>query len=157
MGPVINSRQRDRILGYVEKGKAEGATLVTGGGRPAHLDKGWYVEPTLFGVEDNSITIAQEEIFGPVLCVIPHDGDDDAVRIANDSEYGLAGAVASADFDRAMSVARRIRAGVMGVNGGTWYGPMAPFGGYKQSGIGRQCGLEGFEQYLETKTYGLPE
>jgi len=156
MGPLISARQRERVLGYIEKGKQEGATLVTGGGRPAHLAKGYYVEPTVFGVPDNRITIAQEEIFGPVLCVIPHDGDDDAVRIANESQYGLGGAVTSASVERAMAVGRRIRAGVITVNGGSWYGPMCPFGGYKQSGIGRQCGREGFEQYLETKSYGLP-
>jgi aldehyde dehydrogenase (NAD+) len=156
MGPLVSARQRERVLGYIDKGKAEGATLVTGGGRPAHLKTGWFVEPTVFGVPDNGMTIAQEEIFGPVLCVIPHDGDDDAVRIANESQYGLAGGVSSASLERAMAVARRIRAGLMSVNGGAWYGPMAPFGGFKQSGIGRQCGSEGFEQYLETKTYGLP-
>ena len=152
MGPVINARQRDRILGYIEKGKEEGAALVTGGGRPAHLPKGFYVEPTVFGVPDNRITISQEEIFGPVLCVIPHDGDDDAVRIANESQYGLGGAVNSGSLERSMAVARRIRAGVIGVNGGRWYSPMSPFGGFKQSGLGRQYGREGFEQYLETKT-----
>ncbi len=156
MGPVINARQRDRILSLVEQGKAEGAVLVTGGGKPAHLEKGWFVEPTVFGVPDNRITIAQEEIFGPVLCVIPHDGDSDAARIANESQYGLAGAVTSASFDRAMAVAKSIRAGSVTVNGGAYYGPMSPFGGFKQSGIGRQGGSEGFEQYLETKSYGLP-
>jgi aldehyde dehydrogenase (NAD+) len=152
MGPLINPRQRDRVLNYIEAGKNEGATLVTGGGRPAHLPKGYYVEPTVFGVPDNRITIAQEEIFGPVLCVIPHDGDDDAVRIANESQYGLGGGVSSASLERSRAVASRIRAGVISVNGGRWHGPMSPFGGYKQSGIGRQNGLEGFEQYLETKT-----
>ncbi|WP_261566526.1 aldehyde dehydrogenase family protein [Frankia gtarii] len=156
MGPLVSARQRERVLGYIEKGRAEGATLVTGGARPAHLDTGWFVEPTVFGVPDNRMTIAQEEIFGPVLCVIAHDGDDDAVRIANESEYGLAGGVVSASFDRAMSVARRVRAGVVGVNGGLAFGAMSPFGGFKQSGIGRQGGLEGFEQYTETKAYGLP-
>jgi aldehyde dehydrogenase (NAD+) len=157
MGPLINARQRDRVLGYIEKGNEEGATLVTGGGRPAHLTTGYYVEPTVFGVPDNRVTIAQEEIFGPVLCVIPYDGDDDAVRIANESQYGLGGAVSSASLERAMCVAQRIRAGVLGVNGGRWHGSTSPFGGYKQSGIGRQCGREGFEQYVETKTIGWLE
>ena len=156
MGPVISAKQRDRVLGLIQKGVDEGARLVTGGGRPAHLDKGWYVEPTLFADVDNSMTIAQEEIFGPVLVVIPYEDDDDAVRIANQSAYGLSGGVTSASEDRAMAVARRIRAGTMSVNGGVWYGADSPFGGYKASGIGRQNGLEGFEQYLETKTYGGP-
>jgi aldehyde dehydrogenase (NAD+) len=156
MGPVVSARQRDRILGLIETGKSEGATLVTGGGRPAHLDRGWFVEPTVFGVPDNRMTIAQEEIFGPVLCVIPHDGDDDAVRIANESPYGLAGSVTSSSLERSMSVGRRIRTGQLSINGGAWYGANSPFGGYKQSGVGRQCGIEGFEQYTETKTYGLP-
>ena len=156
MGPLISSKQRDRVLGLVQKGVDEGARLVMGGGRPAHLDKGWYVEPTLFADVDNSMTIAQEEIFGPVLVVIPYEDDDDAVRIANDSPYGLSGGVTSASEERALSVARRVRAGTLSVNGGVWYGAESPFGGYKASGIGRQNGLEGFEQYLETKTYGGP-
>jgi len=156
MGPLINARQRDKVLGYIEKGKAEGATLVVGGGRPAHLDKGYYVEPTLFADVDPDATIAQEEIFGPVLCVLKYDGDDDAVRIANNSMYGLSGAVSSASLDRAEAVARRIRTGTVSVNGGLWFGPDSPFGGYRQSGSGREHGIEGFEEYLETKTLGLP-
>ncbi len=156
MGPLISDRQRTRVLGYIEKGIAEGATLAFGGGRPEHLPKGWYVEPTLFTDVDNSMTIAQEEIFGPVLVVIPFEDDDDAVRIANDSIYGLAGGVFSASFDRALSVARRIRTGVMSVNGGAPYGADVPFGGYKHSGIGRQNGTYGFEQYLEIKAVGWP-
>lgn len=156
MGPLISERQRDRVLGYVEIGKAEGARLVTGGKRPAHLDRGWYVEPTVFAEVDNAMRIAQEEIFGPVLCIIAFEDDDDAVRIANDSQYGLGGAVSSASVERSMAVASRIRAGVLTVNGSSWYGAASPFGGYKQSGIGRQNGFEGFEQYVETKTYGLP-
>jgi len=156
MGPVISRRQRDRVLGYIEKGKEEGATLVTGGGRPAHLPKGWFVEPTLFVDVDNSMTIAQEEIFGPVLVVIPYEDDDDAVRIANDSKYGLSGGVVSASEERATAIARRIRTGSIGVNGGLWYGADSPYGGYKASGIGRQCGTEGFEQYLETKAIAWP-
>ncbi len=155
-GPQINRAQRDKILGMIQGGVAEGARLVTGGGRPEHLEKGWYVEPTLFADVDNSMSIAREEIFGPVLTVIPFDDDDDAVRIANDSEYGLSGMVSSSDLDRALRVAHRIRSGTMTVNGGQWYGAEAPFGGFKASGIGRQNGDEGFEQYLETRTIGMP-
>jgi aldehyde dehydrogenase (NAD+) len=127
---------------------------VTGGGVPAGLPRGFYVEPTLFADVDNSMTIAQEEIFGPVLCVIGYDDDDDAVRIANDSPYGLSGDIRSADLDRAKAVARRIRTGTLGLNGGIWYGADAPFGGYKGSGVGRRCGIEGLDTYTETKTVG---
>ena len=157
MGPVVSARQRDRVLGYIEKGQEEGAKLVFGGGRPSHLPKGWFVEPTLFVDVDNTMTIAQEEIFGPVLCVIPFDDDDDAVRIANESKYGLSGGVVSASEDRATAIARRIRTGSIGVNGGLWYGADSPYGGYKDSGVGRQCGPEGFEQYLETKAIAWPQ
>ena len=130
--------------------------LVCGGKRPAHLPKGWFVEPTLFRDVDNSMSIAQQEIFGPVLVVIPYDDDDDAVRIANDSIYGLSGSIFSNDEERALSVARRIRTGTLGINGGMWFGPDSPFGGYRQSGNGREMGIEGFEEYLEIKTVGLP-
>jgi len=156
MGPLISEKQRDRVLGYIERGIKEGATLALGGRRPEHLPKGWYVEPTMFVDVDSSMTIAQEEIFGPVLVVIAFDDDDDAVRIANDSVYGLAGGVYSGSFDRAISVAHRVRTGFMSVNGGAPVGPDVPFGGYKQSGIGRQNGNEGFEQYLETKAVAWP-
>jgi len=155
-GPQISARQRDRVLGYIQKGVEEGARLVLGGGRPADLPKGYFVEPTLFADVDNSMTIAREEIFGPVLVVIPYEDDDDAVRIANDNQYGLSGSVSSASEERALAVARRIRSGTVGVNGGIFYGADAPFGGYKASGIGRQNGIEGFEQYLETKTLSGP-
>lgn len=155
-GPQISQRQRDRILGLIDTGVKEGATLVTGGAKPAHLHKGWYVEPTLFSDVNNSMTIAREEIFGPVMVVIPFEDDDDAVRIANDSEYGLAGQVTSGSEERARSVGRRLRTGNVAVNGGIWYGSDAPFGGYKASGIGRQNGDEGFEQHLETKSWGGP-
>ena len=155
-GPQINRRQQDRVIGYIEKGVQEGARVVVGGKRPAHLPKGFFVEPTLLADVRNDMTVAQEEIFGPVLVVIPHDGDDDAVRIANDSLYGLSGMVQSASEERALAVARRIRTGTVGVNGGMWFAPDSPFGGYKQSGVGREMGLEGFEEYLETKTIGLP-
>ncbi|HEV7759280.1 MAG TPA: aldehyde dehydrogenase family protein [Acidimicrobiales bacterium] len=155
-GPQVSRRQQERVLDHIAKGQAEGARIVTGGGVPAHLPKGYYVEPTLFADVDNSMTIAQEEIFGPVLVVIPYDDDDDAVRIANDSSYGLSGQITGGDLDRAKAVARRIRTGTLGINGGVWYGADAPFGGYKQSGIGRQCGIEGLEIFTETKTVGWP-
>jgi aldehyde dehydrogenase (NAD+) len=156
MGPLISEKQRDRVLGYIKQGVDEGARLVSGGGRPAQFDKGWYVEPTLFADVDNSMTVAQEEIFGPVLVVIPYEDDDDAVRIANDSPYGLSGGVTSGSEERALAVARQIRSGTVSVNGGVWYGAESPFGGYKASGIGRQNGVEGLEQYLETKAIAGP-
>jgi aldehyde dehydrogenase (NAD+) len=155
-GPQVSRRQQERVLDYIAKGDAEGARIVTGGKAPAHLPKGYYVEPTLFVDVDNSMTIAQEEIFGPVMVVIPYEDDDDAVRIANESAYGLSGQITSGDLDRAKAVARRIRTGTLGLNGGVWYGADAPFGGYKGSGIGRQCGLEGLEIFTETKTVGWP-
>jgi aldehyde dehydrogenase (NAD+) len=155
-GPQVSKKQQDRVLDYIEKGRAEGARVVTGGGKPAHLEKGFYVEPTLFADVDNSMTIAQEEIFGPVICAIPFDDDDDAVRIANDSAFGLSGNIFSGDLDRAKAMAHRIRTGTLGLNGGVWYGADAPFGGYKSSGIGRQCGIEGLEIFTETKTVGWP-
>jgi aldehyde dehydrogenase (NAD+) len=151
MGPLVSAKQRDRVLGYIDKGREEGAKLVLGGGRPAHLPKGYFVEPTLFVDVDNSMTIAREEIFGPVLAVIAYSDDDDAVRIANDSGYGLSGGVYSGSEERATAIARRVRTGSIGINGGVWYGADSPYGGYKSSGIGRQNGIEGFEQYLETK------
>ena len=157
MGPLISKKQQDRVLGYIEIGKAEGARIAYGGGIPAHLERGFYVEPTLFVDVDNSMTIAQEEIFGPVVCLIGYEDDDDAVRIANDSIYGLSGSIMSGDLERAKGIARRIRTGTIGLNGGIWYGADAPFGGYKQSGIGRQCGIEGLEIFTETKTVGWPQ
>ena len=156
MGPLINAKQRERVLGYIEKGKAEGAKCLVGGGRPAKFPKGWYVEPTLFVDVDPDATIAQEEIFGPVLSVIPYDTEEDAVRIANNSRYGLSGAVFAGSLDRAMGVAKRIRTGTIGVNGGMWFGADSPFGGYKESGIGREHGVAGFEEYLQIKTIGYP-
>jgi aldehyde dehydrogenase (NAD+) len=153
-GPQISRRQRDRVLSYIEKGKAEGARLLVGGERPDR--KGFFVEPTLFVDVDPNSTIAQEEIFGPVCCVIPYDDDDDAVRIANASVYGLSGAVQSASEERALAVARRIRTGTLGLNGGQWFHVDTPFGGYKQSGVGRENGQEGFEEHLETKVMALP-
>jgi aldehyde dehydrogenase (NAD+) len=156
MGPLISEKQRSRVLGYIETGIREGATLAVGGGRPTDQPKGFFVEPTMFTDVDNSMTIAQEEIFGPVLVVIPFEDDDDAVRIANESSYGLSGAVSSGSLERSMSVARRVRAGTMGVNGGIWYGADVPFGGFKDSGIGRQNGIAGFDQYLEVKSIAWP-
>ena len=156
MGPVISAKQRDRVMGYIAKGVEEGATLAVGGNRPVEYPKGYFIEPTMFTDVDNSMTIAQDEIFGPVLVVIPFEDDDDAVRIANDSRYGLSGGVVSASFDRAMAVARRVRSGTMSVNGGLWYGADVPFGGYKDSGIGRQNGTAGFDQYLEIKSLAWP-
>jgi len=155
-GPLINERQLERVLGYIEKGKAEGARCLVGGQRSPKFEKGYFVEPTLFVDVDPDSTIAQEEIFGPVLAVLKYKDDDDAVRIANNSRYGLSGSVASASLDRAMNVARRIRTGTISVNGGAWFGPDSPFGGYKESGIGREHGTAGFEEYLEIKTLGLP-
>ena len=156
MGPLISAKQRERVLGYIEKGIAEGATLALGGGRPESLERGWYVEPTLFTDVDNAMTIAQEEIFGPVLVVIPFEDDDDAVRIANDSAYGLGGAVFSGSLERSLAVARRVRTGSLSINGGAAYGADLPFGGYKASGVGRQNGIAGFDQYLEIKSLAWP-
>jgi aldehyde dehydrogenase (NAD+) len=153
-GPQISRRQQERVLSYIEKGRREGARLLVGGGKPDR--PGFFVEPTLFVDVDPGSTIAQEEIFGPVLCVIPFDDDDDAVRIANQTIYGLSGAVTSASEERALAVARRVRSGTLSVNGGAWFHVDTPFGGYKQSGVGRENGLAGFEEYLETKVIALP-
>jgi aldehyde dehydrogenase (NAD+) len=156
VGPLVAERQRDRVLGYIEKGRAEGAKLVVGGGRPAHLDKGWFVEPTLFTDVDNRMTIAQEEIFGPVLAVLPYDDPDQAVAIANDSDYGLSGSVWTRDVEAGIDVARKVRTGTYGVN---QYGTLDmrnPFGGFKASGVGRELGPEGLSAYLETKSIVLP-
>jgi aldehyde dehydrogenase (NAD+) len=150
-GPLISARQRDRVQAYLDSAIAEGGTFACGGGRPADRDTGFYIEPTVIAGLDNNAKVAREEIFGPVLTVIAHDGDDDAVRIANDSPYGLSGTVFSADPDRAAGVAARMRVGTVNINGGVWYSADMPFGGYKQSGIGREMGLAGFEEYLETK------
>ncbi|QLL06935.1 aldehyde dehydrogenase [Mycobacterium vicinigordonae] len=150
-GPLISARQRDRVQGYLDSAVAEGGTFACGGGRPEGRDVGFFIEPTLIAGLGNEAKVSREEIFGPVLTVIAHDGDDDAVRIANDSPYGLSGTVYGADPDRAAGVAARIRAGTINVNGGVWYSADAPFGGYKQSGNGREMGVAGFEEYLETK------
>jgi aldehyde dehydrogenase (NAD+) len=155
-GPLISQRQRDRVLRYIAKAQQQGARLVTGGKVPTHLPKGFYVEPTIFADVDPDSTLAQEEVFGPVLAVIPFADDDDAVRIANNSIYGLSGAVTSADEERALAVARRIRTGTLAINGSMWYAVDTPFGGYRQSGVGRENGILGFEEYLETKVISLP-
>jgi aldehyde dehydrogenase (NAD+) len=163
-GPVISAAQRERIESYLASALADGGRLRCGGGRPAGLNAGlpvelaggYWVEPTVITGLDNSARSAREEIFGPVLVVLAHDGDDDAVRIANDSPYGLSGAVFSADLPRARDVARRIRTGTVGINGGVWYAPDVPFGGYKQSGVGREMGVAGFEEYLEIKSMAEP-
>jgi acyl-CoA reductase-like NAD-dependent aldehyde dehydrogenase len=151
MGPLVASRQRDRVEGYIAKGVADGATLATGGGRPKDLDRGWFVEPTVFGNVDNSSTIAQEEIFGPVLSVIPAEDERHAVAVANDTIYGLNASVFTNDVDRARDVARQLRSGTVGHNAfRTDFG--IAFGGFKQSGIGREGGREGLLPFLETKT-----
>ncbi len=151
MGPLASERQRDRVLGYIDKGAQEGATLATGGGRPAHLERGWFVEPTVFGNVDNGATIAREEIFGPVLSVIPADDERDAVRVANDTIYGLNASVFTDDIERARGVAGELRSGTVGHNAfRTDFG--IAFGGFKQSGIGREGGIEGLHPFLETKT-----
>jgi aldehyde dehydrogenase (NAD+) len=152
MGPLISERQRDKVDGMVRRAVAAGATLVTGGEK---VDPGYFYTPTVLTNVDPDSEIAQEEVFGPVLVIIPHDGDDDAVRIANNSIYGLSGAVFGSD-ERALAVARRIRTGTVGVNGGAWFGPEVPFGGYKQSGVGREMGAAGLEEFLETKSLAIP-
>jgi aldehyde dehydrogenase (NAD+) len=153
MGPLISERQRDKVDGMVQRAIAAGATLVTGGEK---VSPGYFYTPTLLTNVDPDSEIAQEEVFGPVLVVIAHDGDDDAVRIANNSIYGLSGSVYSGDERRALSVARRIRTGTVSVNGGAWFGPDVPFGGYKQSGIGREMGTAGLEEFLESKSLAAP-
>jgi aldehyde dehydrogenase (NAD+) len=152
MGPLISQRQRERVLGYIETGVAAGARIALGGGIPAHLARGWFVEPTVLADVDENSVVAQEEIFGPVICVIAYEGgDDEAVRVANNSRYGLSGAVISASADRARAAARKVRTGTISVNGGAYYGADVPFGGYRQSGVGRESGVAGFEEYLEIK------
>jgi aldehyde dehydrogenase (NAD+) len=150
-GPVISARQRDRVQSYLDLAIAEGGSFACGGGRPVDRDRGFFIEPTVIVGLTNDARVAREEIFGPVLTVIAHDGDDDAIRIANDSPYGLSGTVFSADPQRAQAVANRLRVGTVNVNGGVWYSADVPFGGYKQSGVGSEMGVAGFEEYLELK------
>jgi betaine-aldehyde dehydrogenase len=151
LGPLISEPQRARVEGYIRKGLEEGATLVVGGGRPARCAKGHYVEPTIFANVSSRMTIAQEEIFGPVISVLTYESEGEALDIANDTIYGLAGGVWSADPDRALRVGRRIRAGQVDINGGR-FNPLAPFGGFKQSGVGREMGVFGLEEYLQVKS-----
>ncbi len=158
VGPVVAERQRTRIEGYLESGREEGATVSLGGGRPSGQEfaKGWYVEPTVFSDVDNKMRIAQEEIFGPVLVVIPYDGDDKAVEIANDSNYGLCGSVWTGDNDRGLGVARQVRTGTYMLNAPVPIDFSTPFGGFKESGVGREFGPEGLEGFLEMKSIALP-
>ncbi len=157
VGPLVAERQRERVEGYIRLAVDAGARVAAGGGRPAHLPKGWYVEPTVLAEVDNSMRVAQEEIFGPVLCLIPYDGtEDDAVRIANDSVYGLSGGVWSADPARALRVAKRVRTGSIAINGSFPPFPLVPFGGFKESGFGRELGPEGLASFLEPRSIGLP-
>jgi aldehyde dehydrogenase (NAD+) len=155
LGPLVSDVQRERVRGYIQKGIDEGAKLVTGGAEaPDGLDRGYFVRPTVFSDVKNDMTIAQEEIFGPVLSIIPYEDEEDAIRIANDSVYGLAGGVWSGDEERAKRVARRIRTGQIEINGGV-FNPLAPFGGYKQSGHGREAGSFSLEEFLQVKSMQL--
>jgi len=156
MGPLVTRNQHGRVLGYIEKGKAEGARIVTGGNRPSHLPKGWFVEPTLFADASNGMTIAREEIFGPVGTVIAYDSEEEAIAIANDSIYGLSGGVFTQDPDRAYAIARRIRTGNFGHNGRV-IDYTIPYGGFKQSGVGREGGVEGLHGFTEVKAVFMAE
>ncbi|RJO76819.1 aldehyde dehydrogenase [Nocardia panacis] len=155
LGPLISQKQRERVEGYIEKGKQEGARLVLGGGRPAGLERGWYVEPTIFADVDNRCTIAQEEIFGPVLSVIPYETEAQAIALANDSVYGLAGSVWTRDIEHGADIAAKVRTGTYAIN---WYAfdPGSPFGGYKNSGLGRENGPEGLDAFCEQKSLLMP-
>ncbi|MEV0205164.1 aldehyde dehydrogenase [Streptomyces sp. NPDC050788] len=155
VGPLVARRQQQRNLDYIRIGQEEGAKILTGGGRPPGLDRGWYVEPTLFGDVDNSMRIAREEIFGPVICLLPYGDESEAVKIANDSDYGLSGSVWTADVEHGIDVARRVRTGTYSVNTFS-LDMLGPFGGYKNSGLGREFGPEGYGEYLEYKMIHLP-
>lgn len=155
MGPLISEQQREKVHGIVTRAVESGSATLARGGEPVD-GPGYYYKPTLLANVDPDSEVAQEELFGPVIAVIPHDGDDDAVRIANNSIYGLSGAVYSGDEERAIAVARRIRTGTLGINGGAWFGPDSPFGGFKQSGVGREMGKAGLEEFLESKTLAVP-
>jgi aldehyde dehydrogenase (NAD+) len=151
LGPLASANQRDTVLSYIEKGKTEGAELVAGGSKPANFEKGYYVEPTIFANVDNRMTIAQEEIFGPVLSIIPYDTEADAVRMANDSIYGLAGGVWAGTPEKALHIARRLRTGQIDINGGR-FNALAPFGGFKKSGVGREIGPLALEEFFQLKS-----
>jgi acyl-CoA reductase-like NAD-dependent aldehyde dehydrogenase len=154
IGPLATAGQRDRVERYIAKGRGDGARITCGGGRPAGMDKGWFVAPTVFADVDNRHTIAQQEIFGPVLSIIPYSDDAEAVRIANDSDYGLGGTVWTRDPDRGLAVAKRIQTGTIGVN--TYLpDPAAPFGGVKASGLGRELGPEGLGSYQQVQSVYL--
>jgi aldehyde dehydrogenase (NAD+) len=155
IGPMVTARQRGVVEGYIESGRSQGARVVAGGGRPAGLDRGWYVEPTIFAGVEPGMRIAQEEIFGPVLSVLTYDDEDEAVDIANDSSYGLNGSVFTADLEHGIEIARRVRTGTVELNGSP-AGFHAPMGGFKCSGIGREAGPEGFDAYVELKSIGIP-
>ncbi|MFB8174588.1 aldehyde dehydrogenase [Streptomyces sp. NPDC055966] len=155
VGPLVARRQQQRNLDYIRIGQEEGAKILTGGGRPAGLERGWYVEPTLFGDVHNGMRIAREEIFGPVICLLPYGDEDEAVKIANDSDYGLSGSVWTADVEHGIEVARRVRTGTYSVNTFS-LDMLGPFGGYKNSGLGREFGPEGYGEYLEHKMIHLP-
>ena len=156
VGPLVSESQRQRVEGYLAKGRKEGAAVLCGGGRPREQKRGWFIEPTLFSNVDNSMTIAREEIFGPVLVTIPFEDQDDAIRIANDSEYGLSGSVWTRDITRGIEVAKGVRTGTYGVNAVATMDIKAPFGGFKASGLGRELGPEGVDAFLETQTIVLP-
>jgi acyl-CoA reductase-like NAD-dependent aldehyde dehydrogenase len=156
VGPLVAERQRDRVEGYIALATGAGARVAAGGGRPAHLERGWYVAPTILADVDNSMRVAREEIFGPVLSFIPCDDEDDAVRVANDSAYGLAGGVWAGDPARALRVARRLRTGSIAINGSYPPFPLVPFGGFRESGLGRELGPEGLRNFLEPRSIGLP-
>ncbi|HYZ92414.1 MAG TPA: aldehyde dehydrogenase [Actinomycetota bacterium] len=153
VGPLVAKRQQDRVLGYIQAGQDEGAKVAVGGG--TGLDRGWYIQPTVFVDVDNKMKIAQEEIFGPVVAVIPYDDVENAIDIANDSDYGLSGTVWSADSDRALEIAKQVRTGTLSING-FMLDFSCPFGGFKSSGMGRELGPEGLEHYLELKTISFP-
>lgn len=155
LGPLVSEAQRERVVGYIQRALEEGAKLVAGDPGAVPEGAGFFVAPTVLVVEDPSATVAQEEVFGPVLVVQPHDGDEDAIRLANDTIYGLAGSVWAGSDERALDVARRIRSGQVDINGAPW-NPLAPFGGYRQSGLGREGGRYGLEEYLEYKAIQLP-
>lgn len=156
-GPQISATQREKVLGLIKSGIDSGARLITGGGVPENLPTGYFTQPTLLADVDPDSQVAQEEIFGPVLTVTPYDSDDQAVAIANNSIYGLSGEVSSGDVDRAFAIARRIRTGNVTINSRSHFGINSPFGGSKQSGLGRRNGEEGFKEYFESKTIGMPE